>query len=507
MGLGTFCPKPQSSHPRGELIGELQKWAHCVEEVNLMNRKNGDPKIVADGLLDKKLDRLSDRYLSDPGSLSLEEQREIYSHFMNRIRESNPTGREAEMFRKAVESVDRELEQAQKGEPGYIRTSQGTYRKVKTEMKWVPINLLMIGPECRDLFRDMEGEDFEQLKSSIGELGLIQPIIVDQEMRVISGHQRLRAARALSLESVPVVVHQLGEDETRLIMIIEEHIRRRHLQPSEMARAIKKLLELKGKGYSADKVAQEIGLSKRQVNRYRGLDHLIPEFSSLLDFGKLTQQVALQISELEEEVQRELYEALGERITKAMEEQKAVEFETIHAGLLSDLDSLSAEVKTLNDRESELKAKLNEMQDRLDHAEFKVGDEIKTKKTLEEMLQKTRAEMYEKVQEKQALIDKLTKSMEPAPDYQVIKSENTNLKAILKELETSAANGIERPELLVAEIQGIIMNRLLSINPKILKGKLPPQIKEQVKELIHKLEAWLDELKQLVNETAHEKKR
>ncbi len=469
-----------------------------------MKRKNGDHKFEVERDADQKLDRLIDNYLADPGSLSLEEQQEIFRHFLNRMSESNPANREAEMFRKAVETVERQLEQARQGEAGYIITPRGTYRKLKAEMKWVPVNLPIIGPDYRDLFRDMEGEDFEQLKCSIQELGLIQPIIIDQEMRVISGHQRLRAARSLGLESVPAIVHLLGEDETRLIMVIEENIRRRQLQPSEMARAIKKLVELKYKRFNVQEVAQQIGLSERQVYRYGDLDHLIPEFSSLLDGGKLTQQVALQIAKLEDAVQRELYEALGERIIKAMEEQKAVEFETIHAGLLSDLDGLSGEVKKLNNRESELKAKLNELQDRLDHAEFKVGDEIKAKRTLEEELQKTRAEMYEKVKEKQALIDKLTKSMEPALDYQVIKSENTNLKTILKQFETSAANGIQRPELLMAEIQGIIVNRLLSIDLRSLKGKLSPQIKEQLMTTIPKLEGWVDELKQLVYETAHE---
>ena len=472
-----------------------------------MNRKNGDPKVVEERLLDQKLDRLIDCYLTDPGSLSLEEQREIYQHFLTRMSDSNPAGREAEMFRKAVETVDRDLEQAEKGEAKFIRTSQGTFRKINAVMKWVPIGLLVIGPDYRDLFRDMDGEDFEQLKCSIRELGLIQPIIVDQDLRVISGHQRLRAARALGLESVPVIVHLLGEGETRLIMVIEEHIRRRHLQPSEMARAIKKLLELKGNNYRSDMVAQEIGLSKRQVNRYRGLDHLIPEFSSLLDFGKLTQQVALQIARLEEAVQHELYEAMGERITKAIEEQKAVEFETVHAGLLNDLDDRSHEVKKLVISENELTEKLREFQNRLSYAETKVGDEIKAKKALEEELENTRAEMYKKVQEKQALIDKLTKSIDPAPDYQVIKSENKNLKTILNEIESSAAKGIQRPELIVAEVQGIIVDRLLTIDLKALKGKLSPQIRGQLKELVPKLEAWLNELKQLANEIAQEKKR
>lgn len=117
----------------------------------------------------------------------------------------------------------------------------------------------------QDLFRDMEGEDFEQLKASVQENGIIQPIIVDPKMRVICGHQRLRAAKEIELPSIPVVVRSVDKEETRGIMAIEENIRRRQLQPSEMARAVKKLTELEERKNRADLVAKEIDLSRAQT--------------------------------------------------------------------------------------------------------------------------------------------------------------------------------------------------------------------------------------------------
>ena len=373
-----------------------------------MNEKN--KASAEEGIDDRQLDRLIEQYLADPGSLSLEEQQNIFEHFFSRMKQMGSP--EAEQFARALEVVNRSLEQARQGDPAYLITPRGIYRKQENDMRVISTSQLVPDVRNLDLFRDMEGEDFEQLKSSIQEIGLIEPLIVDQELRVICGHQRLRAARAIGLQSVPVVVRWIAEEETRAIVAIEENIRRRQLQPSEIARAIKKLIELKGQKHKVDQVAQEVGLSRTQVYLYRGLDGLIPEFSSLLDAGKFTREVALRIAQLEEEVQRELHEALRERITKALEEQKAVEFETLHAGLLKEVDDLSAEVKKIKQREAELKTKLNELQDRADRAEFKVGDELKAKKDLEEELQKTRAEMYRKVQEKQALMDKLTKNME-----------------------------------------------------------------------------------------------
>jgi len=455
-------------------------------------------------MADQALDRLIDLYLADPGSLSLEEQRTIYQHFLGRVSESGPPGRETGMLKKAVETIDRELEQASQGEPSYITTARGTYRKLKAEMEWVPVSRLVMSPDYQNLFRDIEGEDFEQLKCSIQEVGMIEPIIVDQELRVVCGHQRLRAARAIGIGSVPVIVHRLGEDDTRPIMVIEENIRRRHLQPSEMARAIRKLMELKDKRSRAAEVAQEVGLSTRQVNRYRSLDHLIPEISSLLDGGTLTQEMALQIAQLEEAVQRELYQALGDRFIKVMEEQKGVEFETVHADLLKELEHLSSEVNKIKTREEELKAQADELRNRLDVAEIKVGHEVRTKKTLEEGLEKTRAEMYRKVQEKQALIDKLAKEMEPKvvppPDYQLLKTENATLKATLKELQSS-------PDTIIAEIHEVFTSRLLVIDLGTLKGDIPPQAKERLKALVPKMEAWIAEIKNLVQGSAHDKKK
>lgn len=452
-------------------------------------------------LEDISFDRLVEQYLADPQSLSLEEQLEIYQHFLDRMRESgNP---EAKKFAHAIEAVNRILQGAQKGDPAYMITSHGTYRKQENDMRFVPVSQLIPDTQNLDLFRDIEGEDFEQLKCSIQELGLIQPIIVTPELRVICGRQRLRAAKAIGLESVPVVVRWIGEQEKRAAMAIEENIRRRQLQPSEMARAIKKLIELKQQKQKVDQVAQEIGLSRSQVYLYRGLDCLIPEFSSLLDGRKLTQQVALQIAQLDETVQRELYEALGERITKVMEKEKAVEFETIHAGLLKDLDGLSAEAKKLRSREAELKVRLNDLQDRLDRAEFKVGDELKEKMLLEEELQKTRAAMYQKVQEKQRLIDKLSKSMGPKvvppPDYQLLKSENAKLKATLKELQFS-------PEAMISEIHEMMTTRLLTMDLGALDGKIPQKAKEQLKTLIPRIETWAAHLKKLAYEPTQEKK-
>jgi hypothetical protein len=84
-----------------------------------------------------------------------------------------------------------------------------------------------------------------------------------------------------------------------------------------------------------------------------------------------------------------------------------------------------------------LEACLKQLKQRLTMAEFKAGDEIRARKVLEKELEKTRAEMYQKVQEKQTFIDKLTRSIEqdrlPQAD-RALREVNTKPKGVLKPL-------------------------------------------------------------------------
>lgn len=84
-----------------------------------------------------------------------------------------------------------------------------------------------------------------QLKESIRANGLLQPILVrpkDGGYEVVAGERRLKAARALGLEEVPVVVKNVSDKES-LVLALIENIQREELNPIEEAKAFKKLLE------------------------------------------------------------------------------------------------------------------------------------------------------------------------------------------------------------------------------------------------------------------------
>ena len=81
----------------------------------------------------------------------------------------------------------------------------------------VPSDTLKIDPANP---RRISEEELEALTRSIDEFGLVDPLIVRRENRmVVGGHQRLLAARRLGLHTVPVVFLDLDKDRARLLNV------------------------------------------------------------------------------------------------------------------------------------------------------------------------------------------------------------------------------------------------------------------------------------------------
>ncbi|PIW59931.1 MAG: hypothetical protein COW13_04070 [Candidatus Omnitrophica bacterium CG12_big_fil_rev_8_21_14_0_65_50_5] len=105
----------------------------------------------------------------------------------------------------------------------------------------------------------------QELMRSIKEKGILQPILVRRmgdSYEVVAGERRLRAARALNLEKVPVIVKDLTNREALVIALIE-NIQRKDLNPIEEAKAFQKLI---GEfGYNHEQVAQSVGKDRSTI--------------------------------------------------------------------------------------------------------------------------------------------------------------------------------------------------------------------------------------------------
>ena len=141
---------------------------------------------------------------------------------------------------------------------------------------------------------------------------------------IISGHRRQHAAQLAGMKTLPVIVRQLDDDQA-ILQMVESNLQRETIRPSERAFAYKMKMEvLKHQGARTDltlsqvgtklrsdeKVAQEEGESRNQVQRYIRLTHLIPELLELVDQKKISFNPAVELSYLADLEQRDFFEAM-----------------------------------------------------------------------------------------------------------------------------------------------------------------------------------------------------
>ena len=135
----------------------------------------------------------------------------------------------------------------------------------------VPINDLIPSPlQPRKVFSE---ESLEELKQSIDQLGIIQPLIirkVEGQMELIAGERRWRASKMLGLETVPVI-ERPSTDREVLEMALIENLQRQDLNAIEEAEGYVRLA--KDFGLKQNVIAERVGKSRASVaNSMRLLD-------------------------------------------------------------------------------------------------------------------------------------------------------------------------------------------------------------------------------------------
>lgn len=140
----------------------------------------------------------------------------------------------------------------------------------------------------RTIFKD---EDLKELSDSIKENGIIQPLIVkisdNGTYELIAGERRLRASKLVGLETVPVVVHEVEDDNVLLELALIENIQRTDLNPIEEAEAYNKLIEKFG--YTQEQTAKRVGKKRSTVTNILRLLNLPSFIQEDLVNGMLTE--------------------------------------------------------------------------------------------------------------------------------------------------------------------------------------------------------------------------
>ena len=173
-------------------------------------------------------------------------------------------------------------------------------------------------------FKVQNNEEMERMIESIRKVGAITPALArplpDGGYELISGHRRLAACQVLGIETMPVIVREMSDDEA-VIAMVDANLQRETILPSEKAFAYKmKRDALNHQGITspqvgeklltAEKIGMEGGDSRNQVLRYIRLTYLIPELLSMVDDNKIAFNPAVEISYLDKLEQRVLLDAM-----------------------------------------------------------------------------------------------------------------------------------------------------------------------------------------------------
>lgn len=183
--------------------------------------------------------------------------------------------------------------------------------------KVLEISLAELYPFRDHPFKVKDDEKMQDTVESIKEYGVLVPAIarprIDGGYELISGHRRKRGCELAGLDTMPVIVRDM-DDDAAVIVMVDSNMQRESLLPSERAFAYKMKLEAMkrqagrpcrdnvsqlGTHKRSDQLmAEQIGESRNQIQRFIRLTCLIPEILEMVDNKKIALTPAVELSYL-----------------------------------------------------------------------------------------------------------------------------------------------------------------------------------------------------------------
>lgn len=180
-------------------------------------------------------------------------------------------------------------------------------------------------------FKVVDDEAMLRTTESIAQYGVLTPLIArpleDGGYEIISGHRRAHAAEMAGLTEVPVLVRDM-DDAAATVLMVDSNLQRESILPSERAFAYKMKMEAMkrqvgrpskenvsqvGTQKRTDQImAEELGESRNQIQRYIRLTNLIPELLDMVDQKQISFNPAVELSYLAPEEQEIFMQAMDE---------------------------------------------------------------------------------------------------------------------------------------------------------------------------------------------------
>ena len=217
---------------------------------------------------------------------------------------------------------------ALKGLDDLFSTEENRQEEQREQVQQIPIDELH--PFTNHPFKVLDDEAMTRTVESIAQYGVLAPLIARPRpdgngYEIISGHRRQYAAKLAGLDTLPVIVRQMSDDAA-VILMVDSNLQREHILPSERALAYKMKLDAMrrtsgrpskenvsqiGTQKRSDQImAEELGESRNQIQRFIRLTNLVPELLDMVDEKKISFNPAVELSYLDESLQRVFLEAM-----------------------------------------------------------------------------------------------------------------------------------------------------------------------------------------------------
>ena len=219
---------------------------------------------------------------------------------------------------------------ALKGLDDLFSTEENRQEEQREQVQQIPIDDLH--PFTNHPFKVLDDEAMTRTVESIAQYGVLAPLIARPRpdgdgYEIISGHRRQYAAKLAGLDTLPVIVRQMSDDAA-VILMVDSNLQREHILPSERALAYKMKLDAMrrtsgrpskenvsqiGTQKRSDQImAEELGESRNQIQRFIRLTNLVPELLDMVDEKKIAFNPAVELSYLDESQQRAFLEAMND---------------------------------------------------------------------------------------------------------------------------------------------------------------------------------------------------
>jgi len=200
-------------------------------------------------------------------------------------------------------------------------TTTKTAPTAQEQIQILPLNMLATFEGHP--FKVIQDDNFQKLVESVKENGVLIPAVArpkGDSYELISGHRRKAACQTLGLEVMPVIVREMTNEQA-VVSMVDSNVQRENILPSEKAFAYKmkwdaikkqgKRTDLTStqvgqKSWSVNQVAEKVGDSRNQIQRYIRLAELIPQLLNLVDDKLIALNPAVEISYLPKKEQEEL---------------------------------------------------------------------------------------------------------------------------------------------------------------------------------------------------------